>query len=135
MALTKDFRDTIRERAQRDASFRRALLREAIELMLCGDVETGQNLMRNYINATVGFPDLAGRTSTPKNSLMRMFGPKGNPSSRNMFGVIAELAKAEGINLSLRATAAKGEPRTNRTFSSGGRPARVWNRADAQAVE
>lgn len=103
MALTKDFRDTIRDRAQRDASFRRALLQEAIELLLTGDVETGQSLMRNYINATVGFPALAKRTHTPKNSLMRMFSPQGNPSSKNMFGVIAELAKVEGVNLSLKA--------------------------------
>ena len=103
MALTRDFRETIRDRAQRDASFRRALLQEAIEILLTGDVETGQSLMRNYIKATVGFPELAERTGTPKNSLMRMFSPNGNPSSRNMFGVIAELAKAEGVNLSLRA--------------------------------
>lgn len=103
MALTKDFRDTIRERAQRDASFRRALFQEAVELLLAGDVETGQSLMRNYINATVGFPELAARTRTPKNSLMRMFGPGGNPSSKNMFGVIAELAKAEGVKISLKA--------------------------------
>jgi hypothetical protein len=34
---------------------------------------------------------------------MRMFGPKGNPSSQNMFGVIAALAKAEGVNFSLKA--------------------------------
>ena len=31
MALTRDFRDTIRERAQRDAGFRRALLQEALQ--------------------------------------------------------------------------------------------------------
>jgi DNA-binding phage protein len=103
MALTRDFRETIRERAQHDASFRRALLQEAVELLLTGDVEIGQSLIRNYINATVGFPELAERTHTPKNSLMRMFGPKGNPSSKNMFGVIAELAKAEGVNLALKA--------------------------------
>ena len=103
MALTVDFRETIRERAQHDAAFRRGLLQEAIELMLSGDVKTGQKIIRNYINATVGFHELAERTQTPEKSLMRMFGPKGNPSSQNMFGVIAELAKAEGVNLSLRA--------------------------------
>jgi hypothetical protein len=37
MALTKDFRDTIRDRARRDPAFRRALLQEAIELLLVGD--------------------------------------------------------------------------------------------------
>lgn len=102
MPLTKDFRDTIRARAQCDTSFRRALLQEAVELLLAGDIEIGQSHIRNYINATVGFPSLAQRTHTPEKSLMRMFGPKGNPSSRNMFGVIAELAKQEGVSLSLK---------------------------------
>lgn len=103
MPLTKDFRDTIRERAQRDTSFRRALLSEAVEALLSGDVETGQGLIRNYINATVGFHQLAERVHTPEKSLMRMFGPQGNPYSKTMFGVIAELAKAEGVNFSLKA--------------------------------
>ena len=51
MALTKDFRETIRERAQREPRFRIALLREAIELMLSGDEKTGRAILRNYINA------------------------------------------------------------------------------------
>jgi DNA-binding phage protein len=102
MPLTIDFRETIRERAQKDAAFRRGLLQEAVELMLSGDVRTGQKLIRNYINATVGFHDLAEQIRIPEKSLMRMFGPKGNPSSQNMFGVIAELAKTEGVNFSLK---------------------------------
>ena len=102
MPLTIDFLETIRERAQNDAAFRRVLLQEAVELMLSGDVKTGQKIIRNYINATVGFHELAERTHTPEKSLMRMFGPKGNPSSQNMFGVIAELAKTEGVNFSLK---------------------------------
>ena len=55
MPLTKDFRETIRGRAQHDRAFRRALLREAVEMMLSGDVATGQSVLRNYIHATVGF--------------------------------------------------------------------------------
>ncbi|MBV9265055.1 MAG: type II toxin-antitoxin system RelE/ParE family toxin [Acidobacteriaceae bacterium] len=101
--LTKDFRETVRERAQRDASFRRALLSEAVELLLSGEVERGQSIMRQYINATMGFEELAKETHIPKTSLMRMFGPHGNPSSKNMFGVIAGLAKAEGVNFYLKA--------------------------------
>ncbi len=100
MPLTIDFRETVRKRAQSDASFRRALLSEAIELLIAGDVEIGQSVIRNYINATVGFETLAKEIHIPKTSLMRMFGPKGNPSSKNMFGVIA---KAEGVNFSLKA--------------------------------
>jgi len=102
MALTRDFRDTIRERAQRDPRFRRALLQEAIELLIAGDVETGQSLVRNYINATVGFQDLARAIQKPAPSLMRMFGPKGNPSAKNLFGVIAELQRQEGIHFALK---------------------------------
>ena len=106
MPLTIDFRDTIRERAQRDASFRRGLLLEAVDLMLSGDVKTGQKIIRSYINATVGFHKLAERTGTPEKSLMRMFGPNGNPRAKNMFGVIAELAKAEGVKLKAKSAAA-----------------------------
>jgi hypothetical protein len=106
MALTKDFRDTIRDRARRDPAFRRALLQEAVELLLAGDVEAGQGLVRKYINATVGFQGLARTVRKPAPSLMRMFGPKGNPSAKNLFGVIAALQKQEGINFRLRPMAA-----------------------------
>ena len=102
MALTRDFRETIRERAQAEPAFRRALLQEAIELMLTGDVTTGKALVRNYINATVGFQELAKAVHTPAPSLMRMFGPKGNPSAKNLFSVIAQLQKQEGVNFALR---------------------------------
>jgi hypothetical protein len=102
LALTKDFRETIRERAQEEPAFRRALLKEAIEHMLNGDVTTGKALVRNYINATVGFQELACAVHTPAPSLMRMFGPKGNPSAKNLFGVIAHLQKQEGVSFALR---------------------------------
>ena len=105
MTLTRDFRETIRSRAQREPAFRRALLQEAVELLLAGDVETGQGLVRNYINATVGFQELARAVNTPAPSLMRMFSPKGNPSAKNLFGVIAELQKQEGINFALKVRA------------------------------
>jgi DNA-binding phage protein len=103
MPLTIDFRETIRERVQRDAVFQRGFLQEAIELMLSGDVKTGQKIIRNYINATVGFRDLAEQIHIPEKSLMRMFGPKGNPSSQNLFGVIAKQAKTEGVQFQLKA--------------------------------
>jgi DNA-binding phage protein len=102
MALTRDFRETIRERAQREPAFRRALLLEAVELMLSGDERTGRALLRNYINATVGFPELSQSTAIPATSLMRMFGPKGNPSARNLFRVLAHLQSQEGISFALR---------------------------------
>jgi hypothetical protein len=65
MALTRDFRETIRERTQQEPRFRKALLREAIELMLSGDEKTGRAILRNYINATVGFRHLKRRLPYP----------------------------------------------------------------------
>ena len=75
MALTKDFRETIRERAQQESQFRKALLREAIELMLSGDEKTGRAILRNYISY---------------------------PSAKNLFGVLAHLQAQEGVNFELR---------------------------------
>jgi putative addiction module killer protein len=102
MPLTKDFRETIRARAQREPRFRKALLREAIELMLSGDEKMGRAILRNYINATVGFRQLEDATSIPATSLMRMFGPNGNPSAKNLFGVLAHLQAQEGVNFEIR---------------------------------
>jgi hypothetical protein len=102
MALTKDFRETIRERAQREAGFRRGLLREGLELICNGDFATGRAILRNYINATVGFQELARMTNIPSPSLQRMFGPRGNPRAENLFGVIVHLQQQEGVGIELR---------------------------------
>jgi DNA-binding phage protein len=102
MALTRDFRDTIRERAQREPAFRQSLFREGLQLINTGDFTTGRAILRNYINATIGFPELARETKIPSPSLQRMFGPKGNPSAANLFDVIAALQKAEGVSIELQ---------------------------------
>ena len=77
MALTRDFKETIRARVVRDAKFRRELLREGIESMLAGDIATAKVILRDYINATVGFTDLAEVMRISPKSLMRMLGPLG----------------------------------------------------------
>ena len=59
MALSRDFKETIRARVERDPKFRKELLREGIECMLSGDIATAKTLLRDYINATVGFTELA----------------------------------------------------------------------------
>ena len=103
MALTRSFKDTVKERAERDPKFRAALFTEAVEQMLAGDLDTGKAVLRDYINATVGFERLARETGTPTKSLMRMFGPKGNPRADNLFAVISRLLKASGVKLGVAA--------------------------------
>lgn len=97
MALTKEFKDTVKARVERDLEFRLALLREAMDSLLEGDVATGKALLRDYINATVGFEELANYVKTPPKSLHRMFGPKGNPRANNLFRVLAALQRAEHV--------------------------------------
>ena len=99
MVLTREFRTTLLERAQRDVEFRQAMLKEGIDTMLAGDVATGKAILRDYINAAVGFRQLAEVTHIPAKSLVRMFGPKGNPRADNLFQIIHHLQALEGIQL------------------------------------
>jgi DNA-binding phage protein len=99
MPLTRSFKEIVKERVERDPKFRAALLTEAVEQLLSGDLDVGKAVLRDYINATVGFERLARETGTPAKSLMRMFGPKGNPRADNLFAVINRLQKASGIRL------------------------------------
>lgn len=103
MPLTKSFKETVLARAQRDAAFREALLTEGVAAMLGGDLDTGKAVLRDYINATIGFERLADATGKPSKSLMRMFGPRGNPNARNLFSVLDHLQKTSGVNLHVQA--------------------------------
>jgi len=102
MPLTRVFKETIQARIKRDPAFRTELLREGVECFLSGDLETGKTILRDYINATMGFEALSNMTQKPAKSLMRMFGPKGNPRAQNLFEVIGHLQKAGGVRLGLR---------------------------------
>lgn len=99
MALTRDFKATVQARVQADPAFRDALLREGIETLLSGDVDTGKAILRDYIKATVGFEKLGAETGSSAKSLIRMFGPGGNPQARNLFAVLRQLQKDAGLTL------------------------------------
>ncbi len=103
MPLSRSFKRTIKERADRDVQFRAALLSEGIETLIRGDVQAAKALLRDYINATVGFEDLARRTGTPPKSLMRMFSKGGNPSARKLSVVLQQLQRNSGISLKVHA--------------------------------
>jgi DNA-binding phage protein len=79
------------------------LLTEAAEQLLAGDLETGKAVLRDYINATVGFEKLAKATGTPSKSLMRMLGPKGNPRASNLLAVIGKLQRVSEVHLAVAA--------------------------------
>jgi len=105
MPLTRAFKETVQARIRQDRKYRKELLREGVECLLAGDLDTGKAILRDYINATIGFGKLGRLTGRPPKSLMRMLGPRGNPQARNLFEVIGELQRIEGLHfeLSLRA--------------------------------
>lgn len=104
MANTKSFKELIQNRVEKDSAFADALLREAIEVMLKGDIETGKAVLRDYIKATVGFEQLGAATELPPKSLIRMFGPSGNPQAKNLFSVIGYLQNRAGLELKVSKT-------------------------------
>jgi hypothetical protein len=106
MALTRSFRDLVQKQVAEDPAFGEALLREAIDTMLAGDIEAGKAILRDYIKATVGFEKLGEATDTPPKSLIRMFGPRGNPLARNLFGVLGHLQRRAGVELHVIASPA-----------------------------
>jgi len=95
--LTYDFKETVRARARRDPDFRRALLCEAVEWVITGELATGKALLRDYVNATIGFQNLELRTHSPAESLMPMPGPRGSPSAANLANILSALQKTEGV--------------------------------------
>src|SRR4051794_1508407 len=99
MALTRSFRDLVHRQVAEDSAYAEALLREGIDMMLAGDVDTGKAILRDYIKATIGFEKLGEATGTQPKSLIRMFGPRGNPQAKNLFGVLGYLQKRAGVKL------------------------------------
>jgi DNA-binding phage protein len=103
MTLTRDFKDTIQARARKDSRFREALFTEALNAYLAGDTTTGKAVLRDLVNATIGFAGLAEEVKKPSKSLHRMLAPHGNPNIENFFGIIAAIQKRTRMNLKVTA--------------------------------
>jgi hypothetical protein len=53
MALTRNFKETVIQRVQNDASFAKALLDEAATLFLNGEPETARLILRDLVPPSV----------------------------------------------------------------------------------
>ena len=105
MGLTREFKQTVAARIQRDARFREALFTEALNAYLTGDTVVGKTILRDFVNATVGFEELALTIKKPSKSLHRMLAPRGNPSTDNFFSIVSALQKKANIKLRVIAKA------------------------------
>ena len=103
MPLTRDFKQSVTERVQREPAFARALLDEAASLFLNGDPATARLILRDLVNATVGFEGLASATARPSKSLHRMLSASGNPGMDNLSAIFDVLRRSLQVNIEVRA--------------------------------
>jgi DNA-binding phage protein len=92
MALTQDFKKTVVARIERDPAFAKELLNEATTLLISGEAETARVILRDLVNATLGFEQLSKLTDVPSKSLHRMLSPKGNPSMDNLAAIFGAVS-------------------------------------------
>jgi len=104
MALTRDFKLTILERVEREPAFARALLDEAVSLFLNGEPDMARIVLRDLVNATVGFEALALETSRPSKSLHRMLSARGNPSMDNLASIFAAVREHLRVRIEVRSS-------------------------------
>ena len=102
MTLTRDFKETVAARARRDPAFAKALLDEAATLFLNGDPHTARLVLRDLVNASIGFEALAEETGTPSKSLHRMLSDRGNPSMDNLAAIFGVVRKRLGVDIRTR---------------------------------
>ncbi len=72
-----------------------------MESFLSGDGEVWKAMLRDYINATIGFEALGQQIRKPSKSLHRMLSSAGNPNSKNFFAILRLLQDNEGLELSV----------------------------------
>ena len=106
MALTRDFKETVVARVRRDPAFAQALLDEALTLFLNGDPETAKLILRDLVNATVGFEKLAEDIHKPSKSLHRMLSKSGNPTMENLSAILVAIKSALHVDIKTMVKAA-----------------------------
>jgi DNA-binding phage protein len=113
-ALARPFSEIVENRVRREPAFGSALLEEAAQCMLNGEIAVARNLVRDVIKGSMGYAELSRRTGTPEKSLVRMFGPNGNPTAANLSRVFAHLQRHEGVSLQVRSVQAPSKISTKR---------------------
>ena len=99
MALTRDFHETVRARARRDPEYRECLLKEGVQCLLAGEVDVAKIILRDYVEAMIGFEQLGTMTGKPPESLRRMLDLESTPQASDLLEVLARILRHEGVHL------------------------------------
>lgn len=87
------------EELQNDREFLRAYIADAISSLFKNEHAVACLMLRDIVNATIGFPELAeklGKKDKGK-GLMQMLTKTSNPAVKNLFGIIAEIMEYESF--------------------------------------
>ena len=104
MSITRDYKETINERVNKDPAFTAALLDEAITLFLNGEPDVARLVLRDLVNATIGFEALALELDKSSKSLHRMLSARGNPTMDNLTKIIDILRQQLGLDIQVHIT-------------------------------
>lgn len=96
--ITVDSSKTLQTRIKADPAFAEALLREATDLFLNGEAEASRLLLRDVVNATVGFEQIAVATNRPSKSVHRMLSARGNPTMKSLSVVFSAIRKVLNVS-------------------------------------
>jgi len=99
MALSRDFKETVVARVQSDPAFAQALLDEAVTLFFNDEPDTAKLILRDLVNATVGFESLAEDIHKPAKSLHRMLSKSGNPTMSNISAIFTAIKRALKVEI------------------------------------
>jgi len=98
----RPFDKVVHARVGRERAYAEALLEEAVEAMLGGELDVARSLIRDVIKGSIGYSELSRLTGTPEKSLIRMFGPTGNPTAANMVSVSDQWQQYSGVSLQVK---------------------------------
>ncbi|OGT84126.1 MAG: transcriptional regulator [Gammaproteobacteria bacterium RIFCSPLOWO2_02_FULL_61_13] len=93
MALTRDYKDSIRNRSESDPKFAASLMKEALTAFISGEPETARVILRELVNSTIGFELLSAELDKPSKSVHRMLSARGNPTMDNLTNIFVALQK------------------------------------------
>jgi len=102
MAFTKDFKKTVAKHVAKDREFRHALLLDAMNEFLTGDLCVAKLLLRDYINACPQFDAIAREMNKNSKSIQRILGSNGDPTAENLTALLKAAQKLEGVKVELR---------------------------------
>ena len=117
-AATRPYGEIVQARVSREPAYAAALLEEAVRCFVRGETAVARAHVRDVIKGSIGYAELARRTGTPETSLIRMFGPSGNPTFENVANVLATLQDFGGVDLQINSAPRRKRASKRPTASS-----------------